>query len=128
MGGVNKWRKGSLSKERERERDDDDVMADPALLDNGSTINAALEAARDIKSPIIIQFSNGGSAFVAGKGLSNKNQEASVIGAVAGAQVDLYYPTAIMNVPFYALHVTKTFFVVCTYRGQGVWYPCCHSF
>ncbi|CDH56117.1 fructose-bisphosphate aldolase [Lichtheimia corymbifera JMRC:FSU:9682] len=51
-----------------------------------STINAALEAARDIKSPIIIQFSNGGSAFVAGKGLSNKNQEASVIGAVAGAQ------------------------------------------
>ncbi|KAJ8658947.1 fructose-bisphosphate aldolase, class II [Lichtheimia ornata] len=51
-----------------------------------STINAALEAARDIKSPIIIQFSNGGSAYVAGKGLSNKNQEASIIGAVAGAQ------------------------------------------
>lgn len=52
-----------------------------------STINAALEAARDIKSPIIIQFSNGGSAYIAGKGLSNKNQEASIIGAVAGAQV-----------------------------------------
>ncbi|KAG2221409.1 hypothetical protein INT45_012660 [Circinella minor] len=51
-----------------------------------STINAALEAARDIKSPIIIQFSNGGAAFIAGKGLSNKNQEASIIGAVAGAQ------------------------------------------
>ncbi|CDS08217.1 Putative Fructose-bisphosphate aldolase [Lichtheimia ramosa] len=51
-----------------------------------STINAALEAARDIKSPIIIQFSNGGSAYIAGKGLSNKNQEASIIGAVAGAQ------------------------------------------
>ncbi|KAI9489487.1 fructose-bisphosphate aldolase [Zychaea mexicana] len=51
-----------------------------------STINAALEAARDLKSPIIIQFSNGGSAFIAGKGLSNKNQEASIIGAVAGAQ------------------------------------------
>ncbi|KAI8331656.1 fructose-bisphosphate aldolase [Chlamydoabsidia padenii] len=51
-----------------------------------STINAALEAARDIKSPIIIQFSNGGAAYIAGKGLSNKNQEASVIGAVAGAQ------------------------------------------
>ncbi|KAI7882185.1 fructose-bisphosphate aldolase, class II [Lichtheimia hyalospora FSU 10163] len=51
-----------------------------------STINAALEAARDLKSPIIIQFSNGGSAYVAGKGLSNKNQEASIIGAVAGAQ------------------------------------------
>ncbi|KAI9323881.1 fructose-bisphosphate aldolase, class II [Dichotomocladium elegans] len=51
-----------------------------------STVNAALEAARDIKSPIIIQFSNGGAAFVAGKGLSNKNQEASIIGAIAGAQ------------------------------------------
>lgn len=52
-----------------------------------STVNAALEAARDIKSPIIIQFSQGGSAFFAGKGLDNKNQEASIIGAVAGAQV-----------------------------------------
>ncbi|KAI8140550.1 fructose-bisphosphate aldolase, class II [Fennellomyces sp. T-0311] len=51
-----------------------------------STINAALEAARDIKSPIIIQFSQGGSAFVAGKGLANKNQEASIVGAIAGAQ------------------------------------------
>ncbi|EIE83371.1 fructose-bisphosphate aldolase [Rhizopus delemar RA 99-880] len=51
-----------------------------------STVNAALEAARDIKSPIIIQFSQGGSAFFAGKGLDNKNQEASIIGAVAGAQ------------------------------------------
>ncbi|KAI8984372.1 fructose-bisphosphate aldolase [Mycotypha africana] len=51
-----------------------------------STVNAALEAARDIKSPIIIQFSQGGSAYFAGKGLDNKNQEASIIGAIAGAQ------------------------------------------
>ncbi|CEG68751.1 Fructose-bisphosphate aldolase 1 [Rhizopus azygosporus] len=51
-----------------------------------STVNAALEAARDINSPIIIQFSQGGSAYFAGKGLDNKNQEASIIGAVAGAQ------------------------------------------
>ncbi|TPX67691.1 fructose-bisphosphate aldolase [Spizellomyces sp. 'palustris'] len=50
-----------------------------------STINAALEAARDAKSPVIIQFSNGGGAFFGGKGLDNKNQEASVIGSVAGA-------------------------------------------
>ncbi|RKO83493.1 fructose-bisphosphate aldolase, class II [Blyttiomyces helicus] len=50
-----------------------------------STVNAALEAARDAKSPIIIQFSNGGAAYFAGKGLANKNQEASVLGAVAGA-------------------------------------------
>ncbi|KAJ3289202.1 Fructose-bisphosphate aldolase 1 [Borealophlyctis nickersoniae] len=50
-----------------------------------STVNAALEAARDAKSPVIIQFSNGGSAYFAGKGLPNKNQEASILGAVAGA-------------------------------------------
>ncbi|KAI8582321.1 hypothetical protein K450DRAFT_228431 [Umbelopsis ramanniana AG] len=50
-----------------------------------STVNAALEAARDIKSPIIIQFSNGGSAYYAGKGLSNDGQKASILGAVAGA-------------------------------------------
>jgi fructose-bisphosphate aldolase class II len=52
---------------------------------SSSTVNAVLEAARDIKAPIIIQFSNGGSAFYAGKGISNANQEASVLGAVAGA-------------------------------------------
>jgi len=52
---------------------------------SSSTVNAVLEAARDIKAPIIIQFSNGGSAFYAGKGISNKNQEASILGAVAGA-------------------------------------------
>jgi fructose-bisphosphate aldolase class II len=55
-----------------------------------STVNAALEAARDIKSPIIIQFSNGGSAYFAGKGLSNDGQKASILGAVAGANVSFY--------------------------------------
>ena len=50
-----------------------------------STVNATLEAAREAKSPIIIQFSQGGAAYFAGKGLSNKNQEASILGAVAGA-------------------------------------------
>ncbi|KAI8580143.1 hypothetical protein K450DRAFT_238365 [Umbelopsis ramanniana AG] len=50
-----------------------------------STVNAALEAARDIGSPIIIQFSNGGAAYFAGKGLSNEGQKASILGAVAGA-------------------------------------------
>jgi fructose-bisphosphate aldolase class II len=55
-----------------------------------STVNAALEAARDIKSPIIIQFSNGGSAYFAGKGLSNDGQKASILGAVSGAHVCFY--------------------------------------
>lgn len=52
---------------------------------SSSTVNAVLEAARSIKSPIIIQFSNGGAAFYAGKGISNEGQKASILGSVAGA-------------------------------------------
>ncbi|KAI8378032.1 fructose-bisphosphate aldolase, class II [Radiomyces spectabilis] len=62
-------------------------FAIPAVnVTSTSTINAVLEAAREAKSPIIIQFSQGGAAFFAGKGLGNSDQEASIIGAVAGAQ------------------------------------------
>ena len=50
-----------------------------------NTVNAALECARDANSPIIIQFSNGGSTFMAGKGLSNEDQKAAIIGGVSGA-------------------------------------------
>lgn len=50
-----------------------------------STINAALEAARDAKSPVMIQFSNGGSVFLAGKGMGNSGERASIAGAIAGA-------------------------------------------
>jgi hypothetical protein len=54
---------------------------------SSSTVNASLEAARDLKSPIILQCSQGGSAFFAGKGIANdsKTQNASVAGAVAAA-------------------------------------------
>ncbi|HIP60293.1 MAG TPA: class II fructose-bisphosphate aldolase [Campylobacterales bacterium] len=51
-----------------------------------SSINSVLEAASEINSPIIIQFSNGGAAFYAGKGLSNENEKAAILGAVSGAQ------------------------------------------
>jgi fructose-bisphosphate aldolase class II len=50
-----------------------------------STCNAVLEAARDLNSPIIIQCSQGGAQFFAGKGLDNSNQAASVAGAVSMA-------------------------------------------
>ena len=50
-----------------------------------SSCNSVLEAAAKIDRPIMIQFSEGGSAFFAGKSLPNKNKEASVLGAVAGA-------------------------------------------
>ncbi|MBD3844027.1 MAG: class II fructose-bisphosphate aldolase, partial [Campylobacterales bacterium] len=48
-----------------------------------SSINAALEAAKKANSPIIIQFSNGGGSFNAGKGISGEN--AAVLGTIAGA-------------------------------------------
>ncbi|KXN90553.1 Fructose-bisphosphate aldolase [Leucoagaricus sp. SymC.cos] len=58
----------------------------PAInVTSTSIINAVLEAARDIKSPIIIQVSQGGAAYFAGKGLANNKQQASIIGAVSAA-------------------------------------------
>ena len=58
----------------------------PAVNVIGSnSINAVMETARKVNSPVIIQFSNGGAAYYAGQGLSNNHQEASVLGAVAGA-------------------------------------------
>ncbi|PGH35173.1 fructose-bisphosphate aldolase 1 [[Emmonsia] crescens] len=62
------------------------VFAIPAInVTSSSTAVAALEAARDKKSPIILQMSQGGAAFFAGKGVPNGNQEASIAGAIAGA-------------------------------------------
>lgn len=51
-----------------------------------SNINATLETAAKLNAPVIIQFSNGGAAFNAGKGLSNDGQKAAILGAVAGAK------------------------------------------
>ena len=51
-----------------------------------NTMNAVLETAAAVNSPVIIQFSNGGAAFNAGKGLSNEGQRAAVLGGVSGAQ------------------------------------------
>ena len=57
----------------------------PAVNVIGSnTINAVLETAKELKAPVIIQFSNGGAQFNAGKGLSNENQKAAIAGAIAG--------------------------------------------
>ncbi|NEN22534.1 class II fructose-bisphosphate aldolase [Cryomorpha ignava] len=50
-----------------------------------NSVNAVLETARDLNSPVMIQFSNGGAHFFAGKGLSNENQKAAVAGGVSGA-------------------------------------------
>ena len=64
----------------------DNEFALPAVNVVGSdSINAAMEAAKEANSPVIIQLSNGGASFNAGQGLSNENQHASTLGAVAGA-------------------------------------------
>lgn len=50
-----------------------------------NSINAVLEAAKTVNSPVMIQFSNGGGQFYAGKGLPNEHQEASIAGSISGA-------------------------------------------
>ena len=69
----------SLAKEKE--------FALPAVNVIGSnSINGVLETASSLNAPVIIQFSNGGAVFNAGKGLSNENQYAAINGAIAGAK------------------------------------------
>ncbi|KIC61757.1 class II fructose-bisphosphate aldolase [Chryseobacterium taiwanense] len=51
-----------------------------------SNVNAVMETAAKLNSPVIIQFSNGGAAYNAGKGLNNDGQKAAVLGAIAGAK------------------------------------------
>lgn len=59
----------------------------PAVNVIGSdTVNAVLETAAELKAPVIIQFSNGGAQFNAGKGLSNEGQQAAILGGIAGAK------------------------------------------
>ncbi|MDP9958718.1 class II fructose-bisphosphate aldolase [Chryseobacterium lathyri] len=51
-----------------------------------SNVNAVMETAAKLNSPVIIQFSNGGAAFNAGKGLNNDGQKSAILGAIAGAK------------------------------------------
>jgi len=49
------------------------------------SVNAVMEAAHEANAPVILQFSNGGAVFFAGKGFGNENQKAAIAGAVSGA-------------------------------------------
>src|SRR5690554_1273304 len=75
----------------------------PAVNVVGSnTLNTVMETAVEVNSPVIIQFSNGGASFNAGKGLSNENQKAAIAGGVAGAKhihtlAELYGATVILH-------------------------------
>lgn len=50
-----------------------------------NSVNAVMETAKELNSPVIIQFSNGGGYFNAGKGLSNEGEKAAILGSIAGA-------------------------------------------
>ncbi|MFQ5446359.1 MAG: class II fructose-bisphosphate aldolase [Saprospiraceae bacterium] len=64
----------------------DNNFAIPAVNVIGTdSVNAVLETAKAVNSPVIIQFSNGGAQFFAGKGLPNENQRASILGGISGA-------------------------------------------
>lgn len=63
-----------------------------------NSVNAVMEAAKTVNSPVIIQFSNGGSAFWAGKSLDNSNQQASVAGATIAAK-HIHHLASIYGVP-----------------------------
>ncbi len=75
----------------------------PAVnVTNSSTINGVLETAAKLNAPVIIQFSNGGGLFMAGKGLSNENERAAIAGSIAGAKqvhelAELYGATVILH-------------------------------
>lgn len=67
-----------------------------------STVNAVLETAAKLKSPVIIQFSNGGAHYFAGKGLKNENEKAAIAGGISGAKhvhalAELYGVTVILH-------------------------------
>ncbi|MDD2982474.1 MAG: class II fructose-bisphosphate aldolase [Crocinitomicaceae bacterium] len=75
----------------------------PAVnVTSSSTVNAVMETAAKLNAPVIIQFSNGGALFNAGKSLSNKDEKAAIAGAVAGAKhihllAEMYGATVILH-------------------------------
>lgn len=84
-----KYRAGVLhGKELEALYNDakDNQFALPAVNVVGSdSINAVLETAAKVNSPVMIQFSNGGAQFMAGKAMPNDKMQANIYGAVSGA-------------------------------------------
>ncbi|MEZ0610553.1 class II fructose-bisphosphate aldolase [Fibrella sp. WM1] len=63
-----------------------------------SSVNAVLETAKAVNSPVIIQFSNGGGIFYAGKALSNEGQKAAIAGSISGA-LHVHQMAALYGVP-----------------------------
>jgi fructose-bisphosphate aldolase class II len=61
-------------------------FAIPAVNAVGTnSVNAILETAGAVNSPVIVQFSNGGAHFFGGQGLTRENQTGAIAGAISGA-------------------------------------------
>ena len=84
------FRKGVLTGKEAAEVMDwakENGFALPAINVVGTdSVNAVMEAAKEVNMPIIIQLSNGGAHFYAGKGLSNEGQKAAILGAISAAK------------------------------------------
>jgi fructose-bisphosphate aldolase, class II len=81
----------------------------PAVNTIGTnSINATLETAAKVNSPVIIQFSNGGAQFIAGKGMPNDNLQGNIAGAISGAlhihNVAKYYGVPVVLHTDHAAH------------------------
>ncbi|ULQ56746.1 class II fructose-bisphosphate aldolase [Flavihumibacter rivuli] len=81
----------------------------PAVNTIGTdSINATLETAAKVNSPVIVQFSNGGAQFIAGKGMPNDNLQANIAGAISGAlhihNVAKYYGVPVVLHTDHAAH------------------------
>lgn len=63
-----------------------------------NSVNAVLETAKAVNSPVIVQFSNGGAIFYAGKSLSNANQQAAIAGGISGA-MHVHQMAALYDIP-----------------------------
>jgi fructose-bisphosphate aldolase class II len=63
-----------------------------------NSVNAVLETAKAVNSPVIVQFSNGGAIFYAGKSLSNANQQAAIAGGISGA-MHVHQMAALYEIP-----------------------------
>jgi fructose-bisphosphate aldolase class II len=81
----------------------------PAVNTIGTdSINAVLETAAKVNSPVIVQFSNGGAQFMAGKGMPNDQLQANISGAISGAlhihNVAKYYGVPVVLHTDHAAH------------------------
>ena len=103
---MSKFRKGVLFGDEVTELlnyANENNFALPAVNVVGTnSANAVLENAKAVNSPVIIQFSNGGATFFAGKSLDNSDQQAAVAGAISGAMhvhhmAKLYGVTVILH-------------------------------